>query len=184
MNRPPGGPYSIILLRTSSTSHPLSAENVSVFSLLPYLLSSCSLSFVSSQYLKPKMWAERIEKAKAGIDDDVVKLKLRIKACEEETEIDCEQRAAAEILRVGLLEKLDLNRHTIEKREVDVAAVKKNLEIAKALHHDLITRKVRALAACGCSFDSLYLMVLYVSMAMSSHRVDLALVVDLKSSHS
>jgi hypothetical protein len=38
--------------------------------------------------------------------------------------------------------KLDLNRHTIEKREVDVAVVKKNLEVSKAHHHDLITSKV------------------------------------------
>lgn len=87
-------------------------------------------------------WAETIEKASMGIDADLSKLGQKIKACDVEIDKEADRRAEAEKLRIGLLEKLDLNRHTIEKREVDVAVVKKNLENAKALHHDLITSKV------------------------------------------
>ena len=87
-------------------------------------------------------WAETIEKASAGIDIDLYKLGQSVKACDMEIDKEGDRRAEAEKLRIGLLEKLDLNRHTIEKREVDVAVVKKNLENAKAHHHDLITSKV------------------------------------------
>ena len=87
-------------------------------------------------------WAETIEKASAGIDADLNKLAQKIKACDADIDKEGDRRAEAEKLRIGLLEKLDLNRHTIEKREVDVAVVKKNLENAKSQHHDLITSKV------------------------------------------
>ena len=87
-------------------------------------------------------WAETIEKASAGIDVDLIKLGQRIKACDVDIDKEGDRRVEAEKLRIGLLEKLDLNRHTIEKREVDVAVVKKNLENAKSQHHDLITSKV------------------------------------------
>ena len=152
------------------TATPKESDKVNVKSEKKDSLAILSESLQSKgEPLRLLKWAETIEKAAAGIDGDVVKLKLRIKACEEETEKDCEQRAAAEILRLGLLEKIDLNRHTIEKRETDVAAVRRNLEIAKALHHDLITRKVGVLAAHGYLIDSLHFTMLYRSIGFIFH---------------
>lgn len=87
-------------------------------------------------------WAESIEKAALSIDGDLSKLSVKVKACDCDIGREGERRMEAEKLRIGLLEKLDLNRHTIEKREVDVAVVQKNLENAKSQHHDLITSKV------------------------------------------
>lgn len=142
-NQPDGGPE--ILQEKTTAVNSKEVEGVKTEKKDPLAILSESLLQSKGEPLRLLKWAETMEKAAAGIDGDVVKLKLRIKACEEETEKECELRAAAEILRVGLLEKLDLNRHTIEKREVDVAMVKKNLEIARALHHDLITRKVRVI---------------------------------------
>lgn len=143
-NQPDGGPEKEVQDKTKAVSSK-EVEGVKTEKKDSLAILSESLLQSNGEPLRLLKWAETMEKAAAGIDGDVVKLKLRIKACEEETEKECELRAAAEILRVGLLEKLDLNRHTIEKREVDVAMVKKNLEIARALHHDLITRKVRVL---------------------------------------
>lgn len=101
-----------------------------------------SLALSQSEPSRLLKWAETIEKASTGIDIDLSKLGQKIKACEVEIEKEADRRSEAEKLRIGLLEKLDLNRHTIEKREVDVAVVRKNLENAKAQHHDLITSKV------------------------------------------
>jgi hypothetical protein len=144
-NQPDGGREKEILQDKTTAVNSKEVEGVKTEKKDPLAILSESLLQSKGEPLRLLKWAETMEKAAAGIDGDVVKLKLRIKACEEETEKECELRAAAEILRVGLLEKLDLNRHTIEKREVDVAMVKKNLEIARALHHDLITRRVRVL---------------------------------------
>lgn len=107
-------------------------------------IQSKSESLVISQSEPSRLlkWAETIEKASAGIDIDLSKLGQKVKACDIDIEKEADRRAEAEKLRIGLLEKLDLNRHTIEKREVDVAVVKKNLENAKAQHHDLVTSKV------------------------------------------
>lgn len=52
------------------------------------------------------------------------------------------RKLETEKMRTNILEKLELNRQTLEDREHDVQAVQANLEKAKALSHDLITRKV------------------------------------------
>lgn len=52
------------------------------------------------------------------------------------------RRAETEKLRTNILEKLELNRQTLEDRENDVQAVQANLEKAKSLSHDLTTKKV------------------------------------------
>ena len=105
-------------------------------------VKSESLILALSEPSRLLKWAETIEKASAGIDLDLNKLGQRIKGCDGDIDKEGDRRIEAEKLRIGLLEKLDLNRHTIEKREVDVAVVRKNLENAKAHHHDLITSKV------------------------------------------
>ena len=105
-------------------------------------LKSESLALSQSEPSRLLKWAETIEKASTGIDIDLGKLAQKIKSCDFEIEKEADRRSEAEKLRIGLLEKLDLNRHTIEKREVDVTVVRKNLENAKAQHHDLITSKV------------------------------------------
>jgi DNA repair exonuclease SbcCD ATPase subunit len=45
-------------------------------------------------------------------------------------------------LKTNILEKLELNRQTLEERERDIQAVSMNLEKSKATSHDLITRKI------------------------------------------
>jgi len=87
-------------------------------------------------------WAETIERAAASIDSEVHNITRRVKMCEQEAEKVAERRKEVEKLRLNILEKLRLNRQTIETREIDVAGVTSNLENARAQHHDLVTSRV------------------------------------------
>ncbi|CAM9669684.1 unnamed protein product [Ectocarpus fasciculatus] len=52
------------------------------------------------------------------------------------------RREAADKLKMSILEKNEIHRLTIEKRERDVASILKNLDDEKALLHDNITKKM------------------------------------------
>jgi chromosome segregation ATPase len=83
-----------------------------------------------------------IESAKTEMQNDHRALLRRIKAFEQEQEAQAKRRADAEKLRASIMEKLELNRQTLEERELDVSAVAANLDKAKAVGHDLVTRRV------------------------------------------
>lgn len=83
-----------------------------------------------------------IEGAKTEMQNEHRALQRRVKAFEQEQEAQARRRAEAEKLRASILEKLELNRQTLEERELDVAAVAANLDKAKAVGHDLVTRRV------------------------------------------
>ena len=85
---------------------------------------------------------ESSEKAANAMEAENKSLKRKIKDFEKDMELQAKKRSDTELLKKSLLEKLELNRQTIEKREQDVAAVQSNLEVAKAKNHDLITSKV------------------------------------------
>lgn len=83
-----------------------------------------------------------MEHAAENMEQDYRVLLRKIKAYEAEVENQVRRRTEAEKLRKTILEKLELNRQTLEEREHDVAVVRANLEKARAHHHDLVTRKV------------------------------------------
>jgi chromosome segregation ATPase len=83
-----------------------------------------------------------IENAKTEMQNDHRALLRRIKAFELDQEAQSKRRTEAEKLRASIIEKLELNRQTLEERELDVAAVAANLDKAKAVGHDLVTRRV------------------------------------------
>lgn len=85
---------------------------------------------------------EAIDKANESMEVELRGLQRKIKGFEQDIEKQAKRKTEAEKLRKSLLEKLEQNRQTIEQREQDVAVVKTNLESMKALHHDLVTRKV------------------------------------------
>jgi chromosome segregation ATPase len=83
-----------------------------------------------------------IEGARTEMQNDHRALLRRVKAFELEQEVQAKRRAEAEKMRASIMEKLELNRQTLEERELDVAAVAANLDKAKAVGHDLVTRRV------------------------------------------
>lgn len=83
-----------------------------------------------------------IDGAYNDMQQDHKALLRRMKAFELEQEAQAKRRTEAEKLRTSILEKLELNRQTLEEREQDVAAIAANLDKAKAVGHDLVTRRV------------------------------------------
>lgn len=83
-----------------------------------------------------------IESAYTGMQGEKRSLSRTIRIFEQENENQAKRRSEAEKLRKSILEKLELNRQTLEEREQDVATVRANLEKAKAYNHDLVTTKV------------------------------------------
>ena len=86
---------------------------------------------------------QSMEHAVENMEQEYRMLQRRIRSYEQEVENQARRRVEAEKLRKTILEKLELNRQTLEEREHDVAVVRANLEKARAHHHDLVTRKVR-----------------------------------------
>jgi translation initiation factor 2B subunit (eIF-2B alpha/beta/delta family) len=87
-------------------------------------------------------WAETVEKAASSMDNEMRVITRKIKNFDAEIEKQAKRRIEAEKLRKSLLEKLELNRQTIEQREQDVTAVKANLETSKTRHRDLVATKI------------------------------------------
>lgn len=83
-----------------------------------------------------------MEHAVENMEKENRALQRKIKSYEQEVENQAHRRQEAEKLRKTILEKLELNRQTLEEREHDVAVVRANLEKARAHHHDQVTRKV------------------------------------------
>lgn len=83
-----------------------------------------------------------IETAHASMEKDYQNLLKRIELLERDGEDQSKRRIEGEKIRTGVLEKLELNRQTLEERERDVNAVQAKLDKAKAAAHDLVTRKL------------------------------------------
>lgn len=100
------------------------------------------LSVAQNEPQRLMKWSETIEKAAAGIENELQALSRKIKCVQQEIERVGEQRKEAEKLRQSIIDKLTMNKNTIEKREDDVASMQLNLENARSQHHELITTKV------------------------------------------
>lgn len=83
-----------------------------------------------------------IESAKQGMAAEHRHLQKNLAQFDESLEKQAKKKGESEKLRKNILEKLELNRQTLEEREADVATVHSNLEKAKAESHDFVTRKV------------------------------------------
>ncbi len=101
-------------------------------------------SFNTAQ-LEPSRMSRQItsiESAAEAMEQEHRLLLRKIRNFDIEVDNQSKRRLDAEKLRKSVLEKLELNRQTLEERELDVATVQTNLEKAKALGHDLLTKKV------------------------------------------
>lgn len=87
-----------------------------------------------------------IENAVESMDKDLQTLARRTEMSDKDIEKQNQRKIEAEKLRLNILEKLELNRQTLEDREKDVNAVQINLEKAKSLSHSLVINKVELLA--------------------------------------
>lgn len=85
---------------------------------------------------------ESIKTALNGMENESRGLLRKLKLIDQETEHHNKRKTEAEKLKKNLMEKMELNSQTIEKREQDVAVVRSNLDSAKAKHHDLITKRM------------------------------------------
>lgn len=82
-----------------------------------------------------------IENARKSMEVDFRTVERAARRFDDELRVQHKRREEAEKLRKMILEKLELNRQTLEEREQDVASVKANLDRAKAQTHDIMTKK-------------------------------------------
>lgn len=87
-----------------------------------------------------------IESAVESMQKDLQNLARRTEICDKDLEKLSSKRTEQEKVRMNILEKLELNRQTLEDREKDVNAVQINLEKAKALSQDLLAQKLELTA--------------------------------------
>lgn len=85
---------------------------------------------------------EAITRAHSGMEAELRSLNRKLKGFEADIDIQTKRKLEVEKLRKSLLEKMEVNRQTMEAREQDVAAVRKNLDLAKARNHELVIRKM------------------------------------------
>ncbi len=83
-----------------------------------------------------------IENASVSIKNDENALLKKMNNFQEDLSTQAARKNELIKLRTNVLEKLELNRQTLEERERDIHSVSINLEKAKALSHDLVTKKV------------------------------------------
>lgn len=101
-----------------------------------------NMHFIESEPGRLERQTSSIEEAKAEMENEHRALQRKMKAYEADQELQAKKRSEAEKLRTSILQKLELNRQTLEERELDLAAINASLEKAKAIGHDLVTRKV------------------------------------------
>jgi chromosome segregation ATPase len=66
----------------------------------------------------------------------------RIEHCNKELETQLKKKSEAEEVKKNLLHKLDLHRDTIETRQIDLANIKRSLEVEKDKNHQVLTRRI------------------------------------------
>ena len=86
--------------------------------------------------------ADATEKAVAQMIDVLNGVKRNIEKVENDLKILTEKHINSDKLRFTILEKNEMHRMTIEKREKEVGIITKNMENEKARLHDNITKKV------------------------------------------
>ena len=86
--------------------------------------------------------AEAIGKAANGFDAELRSVQKKIKLADVELDKQTKKITESERLKVNLMEKLEFHRQTLVQRENDCAVIRKQLESERALHDDLVTRKV------------------------------------------
>lgn len=107
-----------------------------------YQLRQEHLGTVEAEPGRLKRQIASIEGAAESMQRDFQQLSRKCDNFQKDLDDQQKKKAEAEKLRMSILEKLELNRQTLEEREHDVASIQANLEKAKSIGHDLITKKV------------------------------------------
>ena len=100
------------------------------------------LSKASTEPARICRQADATEKAVDTMTEQFKSLKRKIDYANNELEKTKVKRESTEKLKLSILEKNEIHRLTIEKRERDVASVLKSLEEERALLHDNVTKKM------------------------------------------
>ncbi|CBJ48625.1 coiled-coil flagellar protein, move backward only 2 [Ectocarpus siliculosus] len=85
---------------------------------------------------------DSVHRAASTLDAEVRRLQLCTAKAEQEAENIREKRQQATELKRGLIEKLELQRDTLQHRQKDVEVVTTNLEMQRAKNHQLLTERV------------------------------------------
>ena len=89
-----------------------------------------------------KKQADSVSKAVDSLSAEVYRLTEKIKNGDAEILRQQQKRKEAEDIKTNLNHKLELHRDTIDHRQRDVEAVRKNLDLEKAKHHQLTTQRL------------------------------------------
>ncbi|CAN0155595.1 unnamed protein product, partial [Scytosiphon promiscuus] len=85
---------------------------------------------------------DSVHRAAASLDAEVRRLQESTGKAEQDAEKIREKRQQATELKKGLVEKLELQRDTLQHRQKDVEVVTTNLELQRAKNHQLLTERV------------------------------------------
>eukprot|EP00903_Cladosiphon_okamuranus_P014759 g13676.t1 len=85
---------------------------------------------------------DSVHRAASSLEAEVKRLQLGTEKAEQEAENIRQKRQQATELKKGLIEKLELQRDTLQHRQKDVEVVTTNLELQRAKNHQLLTERV------------------------------------------
>eukprot|EP00752_Nemacystus_decipiens_P012264 g10871.t1 len=85
---------------------------------------------------------DSVHRAASSLEAEVRRLQLSTGKAEQEAENIRQKRQQATELKKGLIEKLELQRDTLQHRQKDVEVVTTNLELQRAKNHQLLTERV------------------------------------------
>jgi len=85
---------------------------------------------------------DAISRAVTNLEGDLNTLKLAIEKRNNDIEKKKRRKEEAGKFKLHLEEQLELHQQTLEKRELELAVVRKKLDHEKSISHDLVTRKV------------------------------------------
>ncbi|CAM9333131.1 unnamed protein product, partial [Ectocarpus fasciculatus] len=85
---------------------------------------------------------DSVHRAASTLDAEVRRLQVSTAKAEQEAENIRDKRQQATELKKGLIEKLELQRDTLQHRQKDVEVVTTNLEMQRAKNHQLLTERV------------------------------------------
>ncbi|CAM9197706.1 unnamed protein product [Hapterophycus canaliculatus] len=88
---------------------------------------------------------DSVHRAASSLDAEVRRLQENTGKAEQDAEKIREKRQQATELKKGLIEKLELQRDTLQHRQKDVEVVTTNLELQRAKNHQLLTERMEVM---------------------------------------
>ncbi|CAM9663192.1 unnamed protein product [Pylaiella littoralis] len=90
---------------------------------------------------------DSVHRAASSLETEIRRLQVSTSKAEQEADNIWNKRKEATELKKGLVEKLELQRDTLQHRQKDVEVVTTNLELQRAKNHQLLTERVELMLA-------------------------------------